>query len=95
MDLLWSIGFGAVAGFGYALTGYIKNAGQEPNVLKMAVNAIAGGVIGGALALYGIGVDESTVLGYVAMSAGTLAIVEQTLKGVWKRISGKTETKWV
>lgn len=86
--------FGAVAGFGYALTGYIKNAGQKPDYLKMGINALAGGVIGGALSLYGIEVTDVTIAAYVAMSAGTLAIVEQTLKGIWKRVTGQTSIKW-
>lgn len=94
-DIVITIVIAAVSGMAYAITGYVNNAGDKLDAVKVGVNAVAGAIIGGFFATWGDVVSMENVLRYVAMYAGALALVEQTLKGLWKRYKGVKTIRWV
>lgn len=69
----------------YALIGYAKSVGEEPDLTKAGATMILGGVIGVLMVASGIDVTQIGVMEQVTVYVGLVAVIENVLKALVRR----------
>ena len=70
----------------YAVLGYEKSVGEKIDLTKAGATMILGGIIGALMVASGIEVTQISVMGQVVMYAGTICVIENAIKAVFRRL---------
>ena len=69
----------------YALVGYAKSVGEEPDLAKAGATMILGAVIGVLMAASGIDVTQINVTEQMVIYVGLVAVIENAIKAIVRR----------
>jgi diacylglycerol kinase len=73
----------------YALTGYFKSVKEEVDMVKAVTTVIIGVLVGVVLYVGNIPVTAENVAAQMLAYAGLIVLVENIVKGVYRRFEGE------
>ena len=87
-----SIITGILAGATYGASTFAKKEGQEFDLLKFGTTVIIGAGSGAAMGLFNMDIEIAYTY---AIQIGTVTIVENTLKGLYRKVWKKLTEAWI
>jgi hypothetical protein len=75
----------------YALSGFFKNAGEKPDLIKMGATIVVGLIYGVYVLYIGISPTPEGWVAFLASAGFAVVIIENVLKGIARRFFGYEE----
>jgi len=72
----------------YAITGYLKSAGEDFNAVKFGATAIVGVFVGLSMHISGLPITEASVMVQMVTYVGVVVIIENVLKAIVRKPRG-------